>query len=107
VFDLHWLSRYGGLGELSIKDLKIRLAAYPDVNPFVWLDKALVRRAQLCQSHEMVLMDLKRWLPSSWLLTKEEVELMIEMSVRALDQGVELMRSIQAQLDSFDAGGLA
>jgi predicted nucleotidyltransferase component of viral defense system len=96
VFDLHWLPSQGGhVRPLSVLDMAIRLATYPNESVDRWLSKAAVRRAELAGSEDVVAADLKRWLPSTWPLTRKVVQSMIETAALALDGGIELMRDMQ------------
>ncbi len=102
VFDLHWLGMHGDTAAsiaastpgCTAADLRVRLAIYPNETPGAWLDKARARRVQLQASHSAIARDLKRWLPSSWPLGESDVAGMVNASVTALDQGMDVMRGI-------------
>ena len=97
VFDLHWLSTYSRLRECSVEDLRLRLATYPNETASAWLEKAFARRVELREADQVVLADLKRWLPSSWPLTSAGANEMTQAAVQALEQGIDMMRVIQAE----------
>jgi predicted nucleotidyltransferase component of viral defense system len=96
VFDLHWLGVHGGLHECSENELRIRLAAYPNETPPAWLEKAFERRLELRKAGETLLADLRRWLPSSWPLTLDNTREMAESAIRAIEQGIDVVRKIEA-----------
>ncbi len=98
VFDLHWLLGRGVPAGCSVQDLELRLATYPNETPSAWLEKAHARRAGLEASAEAIGEDLRRWLPSSWPLGDELVKEMVASAVRALDQGIDQMRAIDAEV---------
>ena len=100
VFDLHWLNTQGGLHTCSVAGLRIRLQTYPNETPTSWLGKAVARRQALVQAKIAIGKDLKRWLPSSWPLTSANLEKMTASAVQALDQGIEMMRQIEAHADA-------
>lgn len=97
VFDLHWLGTYSGLRECSVDDLRVRLAIYPNETPSAWLEKAFARRTELREAGDAIAADLKRWLPSSWPLTRSSVKEMTETAVQAIEQGIDMMREIDAE----------
>ncbi len=97
VFDLHWLGTHSGLRECSVDDLRVRLATYPSETPSAWLDKAFARRLELRESGGALLVDLKRWLPSSWPLTEADAKDMAQTAVQAIEQGIDVMRKIEAE----------
>lgn len=96
VFDLHWLGTHGGLRECSVGDLEVRLATYPSETPSAWLIKAKARRIELGIGAQAIATDLKRWLPSSWPLTDADAKDMTQTAIRAIDQGIKVMRQIEA-----------
>ena len=104
VFDLQWLSDREGLRECSVDDLRVRLATYPSETPREWIDKAFRRRLDLYNGVDLIHTDLKRWLPSSWPLTKDDASTMVETALRALDHGIDLMEVIAAE-NSYVNGG--
>lgn len=100
VFDLHWLAAKHGLNTCSETALRVRLVTYPNETASAWLHKATSLRTELEKSAEQVAVDLKRWLPSSWPLTASTVAEMIEVSARALEQGMQVMKVIAlAEID--------
>lgn len=109
VFDLHWLGMQGDTAGnppgCTTADLQVRLATYPNETPAAWLDKARARRVQLQASHSAIARDLKRWLPSSWPLGESDVTGMVNASVIALDQGMDVMRGIDGGSNSSGNAG--
>lgn len=99
VFDLHWLGTHGGLRKCSANALRVRLATYPNVTPSAWINKALSRRMELLEAGEAIITDLKRWLPSSWLLTEASAKDMATTAVLAIEQGIQVMREIRDEND--------
>lgn len=97
VFDLHWLGTYSGLRECSVDDLRVRLATYPNETPSAWLGKAFTRRKELREASDAIAIELKRWLPSSWPLSEASVMEMAQTAVQSIDQGVDMMRKIEAE----------
>lgn len=97
VFDLHWLAGHSGLRECSVDALRVRLATYPNETPSAWLEKAFARRRELLEAGDAIATDLKRWLPSSWPLTQASVKDMTQAAVQAIDQGIGIMRQIEAE----------
>jgi hypothetical protein len=106
IFDLHWLGSYGGMAERVVTedDLRVRLATYPNETPSAWLEKAFVRREELRDAGEGIAVDLKRWLPSSWPLTYAIARDMAMSAVQAIDQGIDVMRGIEAECHDDDQG---
>lgn len=96
VFDLHWLSTHG-LHACLVDDLRVRLATYPNETPSAWLEKAFARRVDLLEGGDAIATDLKRWLPSSWPLTEAITKEMTQAAVRAIEQGIDMMREIEAE----------
>jgi len=96
VFDLHWLSTHSSLRECSVEDLRVRLATYPNETPSAWLEKAFARRMELREAGDAIATDLKRWLPSSWPLTGAMTKEMIQTAVQSIEQGIDMMREINA-----------
>jgi Nucleotidyl transferase AbiEii toxin, Type IV TA system len=103
VFDLHWLHQKHGFAVCSAANLQVRLATYPNETPSNWLAKAATRRLELKKSSDAIARELKRWLPSAWPLNRSNVDEMIDVAVTALDQGVEIMQTIAANVG--DSGG--
>lgn len=103
VFDLHWLVKSQGFSHCSDAALRVRLATYPNQTPAAWLEKAKLRRVELKESGDKIAHDLKRWLPSSWPLNATSVAEMIKVSVSVLEQGMEIMRVIEADMDKRTA----
>ncbi|MBA3057416.1 MAG: nucleotidyl transferase AbiEii/AbiGii toxin family protein [Gammaproteobacteria bacterium] len=102
VFDLHWLDKHSSLHECSVDDLRVRLATYPNETPAAWLNKALARRVELQKSTTAITNDLKRWLPSSWPLNETSVKEMVATAVHSLEQGINMMREIDAEYRDDD-----
>lgn len=97
VFDLHWLGTHSGLRECSVDDLRVRLATYPNETPSAWLEKAFARRMELREAGDAIAIDLKRWLPSSWPITGASAKEMAQTAVQAIEQGIDMMREIEAE----------
>lgn len=104
VFDLHWLVSRGVAGVCTPESLRVRLATYPDETAAAWLAKAEERREALASSVAPVEEDLKRWLPSSWPLTREAVQSMVRSAITSLDEGRRAMRQIEARSGTKPAG---
>ncbi|MHB1871738.1 MAG: nucleotidyl transferase AbiEii/AbiGii toxin family protein [Steroidobacteraceae bacterium] len=104
VFDLHWLVSHGVAGVCTPESLRVRLATYPDETAAAWLAKAQERREELASSVAPVEEDLKRWLPSSWPLTREAVQSMVRSAITSLDEGRRAMRQIEARSRTEPAG---
>ena len=96
VFDLHWLAAHGVSGVCTQETLRVRLATCPGETATAWLAKARARRKELASSSGAVAEDLKRWLPSTWPLSEAAVQSMVRTAVESLDEGVQLMRKIEA-----------
>lgn len=104
VFDLHWLDKHAGLHECSVDDLRVRLATYPNETASSWLEKASTRRMDLSKSHEPIMNDLRRWLPSYWLLNEASVNEMVTTTIQSLEQGIDMMREIESELrDDYES----
>lgn len=99
VFDLHWLTSRGVPGVCTPTNLRVHLATYPNETVAAWLTKAQARRKQLSSSNALVMEDLKRWLPSSWPLSDSGVRAMIQTAMASLDEGMRVMREIEAVED--------
>ncbi len=97
VFDLHWLAVQGVSGACTPENLRVRLETYPDETAAAWLAKARARRKELASSTGVVAQDLKRWLPSTWPLTEAAIQPMIQTTTEALDEGMGVMRVIEAK----------
>lgn len=97
VFDLHWLVLHGAAGVCTPESLRVRLAIYPGETTTAWLVKAQARREELASSVSPIAKDLKRWLPSSWPVTEVAVQSMIQSAISSLDEGIRVMRQIEAQ----------
>ncbi|MCW5236850.1 nucleotidyl transferase AbiEii/AbiGii toxin family protein [Verminephrobacter eiseniae] len=97
VFDLHWLGVRSGLCECSVGDLRVRLATYPNETPSAWLEKAFARRMELREAGDAIATDIERWLPSSWPLTRSSAQEMTQTAVQAIEQGIDMMRQIEAE----------
>lgn len=97
VFDLHWLMTRGISGVCTPESLRVRLETYPAETASSWLTKARARRNDLASSTGSVGEDLKRWLPSTWPLTETTLQSMIKGAIDSLDEGMRVMREIEAQ----------
>ncbi len=104
VFDLHWLVSHGVSRECTPDSLRVRLATYPDETAAAWLVKAQARREELASSVSPITQDLKRWLPSSWPLSDVAVRSMVQSATASLDEGIRVMRQIEAQAHAEPAG---
>ena len=101
VFDLHWLCQgHAGPLECTVDALQARLRTYPSETPSAWLQKAFERRAELSEATDKIAVDLARWLPASWPMNKDSAAAMAHVAITALDQGIDAMREVQAQLDN-------
>jgi predicted nucleotidyltransferase component of viral defense system len=98
VFDLYWLKAQGNPQICSKADMLLRLATYPNETPDAWLNKSSARLLQLQSPAEQKAMetDLKRWLPSAWLLDLDMIKGMCTVASQALEQGMEVMQEISA-----------
>ncbi len=96
VFDLHWLAARGVSGVCTRENLRVRLETYPEETATAWLAKARPRHEELASSAGAVAEDLKRWLPSTWPLTGAAIQSMVRTAVESLDEGVLVMREIEA-----------
>jgi predicted nucleotidyltransferase component of viral defense system len=105
VFDLHWLATHGVSGVCTVENMRVRLETYPDETAAAWLTKAQVRHQELASSSGPVRQDLKRWLPSTWPLTEAAVQSMIETATASLDEGIRVMRTIDASAEVAGAKG--
>lgn len=105
VFDLHWLATHGISGVCTPENLRVRLETYPDETAAAWLAKAQARRQDLASSTGVVGQDLKRWLPSTWPLTEAAVQSMIQTAIESLDEGMRVMRKIDAKAERSGAQG--
>jgi predicted nucleotidyltransferase component of viral defense system len=94
VFDLYWLHCHGIHSSLSVEDLRARLSTYPGQSPQDWIQKAQHRHLELGASYEIIKNDLRRWLPSTWLLDETTVNAMIKNAQACLDEGGEQMRKL-------------
>jgi predicted nucleotidyltransferase component of viral defense system len=97
VFDLRWLVLHGVTGVCTPESLRVRLAIYPGETSVAWLVKAQARREELASSVRPIAEDLKRWLPSSWPVTEVAVQSMVQSAITSLDEGIRVMRQIEAQ----------
>lgn len=100
IHDLKWIEDQG-LFELDPKALWTRLQTYPNESAQGWIDKAAARRQVVATSQDQVHHDLEHWFPAGQAPTREEVQAMVESSVRALDLGIERMRELIKQWESF------
>lgn len=96
VFDLYWLETQAGLKSCSADQLAVRLETYPHETPSAWLEKAYARWDELQEATQAVHRDLRRWLPPAWPLTEAAAGEMVRSALRALEQGIEMMREIEA-----------
>lgn len=105
VFDLHWLTAHDVSRVCTPESLRVRLETYPDESASAWLAKAQARRQTLASSTGAIGQDLKRWLPSSWPLTEAAIGSMIHTATESLDEGMRVMREIDAKAQASGAHG--
>ena len=105
VFDLHWLAAHGVSGVCTPQNLRVRLATYPEETAAAWLAKARARRKELESSTGAVARDLKRWLPTTWPVTEPAIQSMVQAAIESLDEGMRVMREIEAKPQASDAHG--
>jgi hypothetical protein len=107
VFDMHWLVNHNGVDKCSVEQMNVRLLTYPNMKPEEWLTKAFERRSQLSdeQARVEIASNLQRWLPSSWPMTPDDAAAMVKTSIRAIEDGIDVMRAIHDEHDR--ANGVA
>jgi predicted nucleotidyltransferase component of viral defense system len=99
VFDIYWLNAFHGLHECSAENMRVRLTTYPNVTAAKWIEKADERRLLLSGDvNDVVANELKKWLPSVWSLDKKSVNEMLQYTERALAQGIDVMRAVDASV---------
>lgn len=94
LFDLDWLLNRHPEFVVDASQMRLRLATYPNESPAQWLEKARARSLTLPAQAAEVASDLKRWLPTSWPMDESTARVAISSSVRALEQGVAVMETI-------------
>ncbi len=112
VFDLWWLGEQS-LPALELQALLTRLEIYPAPSGLaldtarVWLANAALRLAELRASDaaQRVAADLKRWLPSSWMMNDEAAADMLKPAVAQLEWGMSLLQAWEKR--TRDAQGTA
>lgn len=100
VFDLWWLGEQG-MPALTLQALLTRLEIYPAASgqaldtARVWLANAALRLAELraADAAQRVAVDLKRWLPSSWLMNEQVAADMLKPAVAQLEVGMGLLQT--------------
>lgn len=105
VFDLWWLHDKT-LPPLTVQALQTRLAIYPApsgqplATAQLWLASAALRLHDLKAQNAAVQLaaDLKRWLPSSWLMNSQVASTMLAVAIAQLENGIQLMQGLQGQL---------
>jgi predicted nucleotidyltransferase component of viral defense system len=105
VFDLWWLCEKALLAPTA-QALQTRLAIYPAPSGLmfdtaqVWLASAALRLQDLLAPNAAASLagDLKRWLPSSWLMNEQVAATLLAVSIAQLQRAIELMNSLQSQL---------
>lgn len=103
VFDLWWLCQKQA-PRLTMQSLHNRLCIYPAPSrqstdtAHAWLNSARARMAELkaLGAAEQIAQDLKRWLPTSWLMDKSAVIPMLECATRQLQSGMDMMQAFIA-----------
>lgn len=105
VFDLHWLSKKESVSSFTVDQMRMRLLTYPNTSVDLWLEKAFECRRHLMDAKEQVQADLHKWLPSSWRLSDDEVEQMLQTTLKAVDCGIDTMRVIRDERE-LARGGL-
>lgn len=104
VFDLHWLVKQNGVHACSADAMRVRLLTYPNESASAWLLKAQARKQVLATALVSVSNDLKRWLPSSWPLSDDNVQAMLTTASEALDQAMPVMQMLAAEASAADNG---
>jgi hypothetical protein len=110
VFDLWWLHDKA-LPPPTAQALQARLAIYPAPSgqPFdtaqLWLASAGLRLQDLQAQNAAALLaaDLKRWLPSSWLMNGQVASTMLAVAIAQLQNAMQLMQGVQSQLKATAA----
>lgn len=100
IFDLHWIKSQHSEMKVTPEELAVRLETYPGESASDWLQKARDRLQSLETSREQVHADLKRWLPSSWPLTQEQVAAMLETAREAVEHGMAQIEAAEEILKS-------
>jgi predicted nucleotidyltransferase component of viral defense system len=111
VFDLWWLQDKA-LPALTGQALQTRLAIYPVASgqtldtANAWLTSASLRLQELRspQAAALLASDLKRWLPTYWLMNDEIAAGMLMVAINRLKNGMALMQNLQSELAAADAG---
>ena len=110
VFDLWWLSEKASF-TLTAQALHNRLAIYPAGGGVLadtaaaWLANAAVRLQDL-QAQDApawLAADLKRWLPSFWLMDEAQAARMLAVAMANLQNGMQRMQILQSTLGTADA----
>ena len=104
VFDLWWLGEQG-MPALTLQALLTRLEIYPAASgqaldtARAWLANAALRLAELraADAALRVAFDLKRWLPSSWLMNEQVAADMLQIAVAQLEVGMGLLQAWMAR----------
>ena len=107
VFDLWWLGEQG-VPALELQALLTRLEIYPAPSGLamdtagIWLQSAALRLHELraADAAQRVAVDLKRWLPSSWLMNDAVAADMLKRAVAQLELGISLLQVWVAQQDA-------
>lgn len=104
VFDLHWLIRHHAIEGVTQEKLNVRLATYPNETAEGWLEKSFGRRAELRDAAPAIAKDLQRWLPPTWPMDERLAGEMASSAISALDQGIDVMRTIAVQHENDGYG---
>jgi predicted nucleotidyltransferase component of viral defense system len=107
VFDLWWLHDKA-LAAPSKPALKARLAIYPVASGEMqdtakaWLESANLRLAELRapDAAAWIAADLKRWLPSYWLLGQQDAVAMIALAITQLESGMQVIQAVKSELSA-------
>jgi hypothetical protein len=104
ILDLHWIA-HTNPQTLQSSSLALRLDMYPSQTALGWLQQAHDRLLQLdaAETAELVLHDLRQWLPSSFPLSFDLVADMLASTRSALNQGIERMQELIDQQDGSKA----
>lgn len=94
LFDIHWILERNTGFVVGARDFHLRLATYPNETPSTWLVRARDRVDSMPAAAATVATDLRRWLPSSWTMEPADAQKIIAVSIRALQQGIEVMQGI-------------
>lgn len=104
VFDLHWLSAGPARRPLNTEDLQTRFNIYNVGSVKSWVEASQARKAALISSVEQIEKELSRWLPSTWPLDRAAVMKMIDDTVSAMDDGINVANELMGHRASPEPG---